>query len=846
MIANKAHFYKPMPLLPLLLLMFLMPGYSDLLASDAGIQKRSAHLLEYLKDEYTNPWPNFSDSHKHYWSTGIAFAASSSDGIFQPQLNDGDHSSDRPPRYWGIIKYDGEAIPPEYDPEARGSGNNTSFSWNENIFHFILPGLAWLMGIHPDIPAWDEPHHREPELTYREIYLKSVLSRTDNYNAFTGEGTENHINMSRPSAWVLASEAVRLDMDFPDIPYSAKERAAQMRNWMLAWSRQIYHTGIGEWDSGTYHMVSIQGWLTAFEYAGTPHGHDPAIRDVARAVLDYYAATMALKHTGYHIAGAEMRSGRNYSRMDHGTSYLAYLWFGDTDDPPPGAWRGNAVSESVFAAASSYHPPEPVVNLARRENQDIETYQSRKPSYLLREQAQAVDVIHITPSYTLGSANIAIGGFHSTNWQIVPWKLLTQPESNQRFPDLITGNGGFYGIGRAHTKDPWMQLVQHENVLLQMHRVPFNAEQHIDKVRQRYQQWLVDWYRDFTNRWINPDWGGFHGDIYNNRKTPISFLADNGNISHALVSWLSYPESTSVEISDHVVFLEHEAVYVAIRSLQNSHPVVNGNEHSIADHGSADNLFGLVIETGYPGNFTSFDAFRDSVMVHTWLDTRESGSLTVRYQNLSGDLIEANYQTHGSWQEPEYDWSYGVSREGGVSLLHKHPWKQPYWPEGDGHGRMPTWSVNGREISALSDFRIKGPRLVHRDRKLTFYRSGEAVYYIDYQDSLPLFYPGESLHTSSDRWGVGGSGAQPFTIYQNYPNPFNPATQIRFELAEPGHVTLTVYDMLGKRVATLADTPMSAGQHEVTFDATGLSSGTYLYRISSGNRTLTRSMLLMK
>jgi len=84
------------------------------------------------------------------------------------------------------------------------------------------------------------------------------------------------------------------------------------------------------------------------------------------------------------------------------------------------------------------------------------------------------------------------------------------------------------------------------------------------------------------------------------------------------------------------------------------------------------------------------------------------------------------------------------------------------------------------------------------------------------------------------------------TLHQNYPNPFNPATQIRFDLAEPGQVTLTVYDMLGQRVATLADNPMSAGQHEVTFDATGLSSGIYLYRLSSGNQTLTRSMLLIK
>lgn len=81
---------------------------------------------------------------------------------------------------------------------------------------------------------------------------------------------------------------------------------------------------------------------------------------------------------------------------------------------------------------------------------------------------------------------------------------------------------------------------------------------------------------------------------------------------------------------------------------------------------------------------------------------------------------------------------------------------------------------------------------------------------------------------------------------QNYPNPFNPSTTISFDLAKSGHVSLVVYDLTGRAVATLVEGVRTAGQHDVSFDAANLPSGLYLYRLQSDGRSLARTMTLLK
>lgn len=83
-------------------------------------------------------------------------------------------------------------------------------------------------------------------------------------------------------------------------------------------------------------------------------------------------------------------------------------------------------------------------------------------------------------------------------------------------------------------------------------------------------------------------------------------------------------------------------------------------------------------------------------------------------------------------------------------------------------------------------------------------------------------------------------------LRQNYPNPFNPTTNITFELNNAEQVTLDVYNVQGQHIATLVNGQYAAGEHQVNFNADGLSSGVYFYRLQTSTRSITRSMTLVK
>jgi len=90
------------------------------------------------------------------------------------------------------------------------------------------------------------------------------------------------------------------------------------------------------------------------------------------------------------------------------------------------------------------------------------------------------------------------------------------------------------------------------------------------------------------------------------------------------------------------------------------------------------------------------------------------------------------------------------------------------------------------------------------------------------------------------------SAVRAYALLGNYPNPFNPTTSITFELPTASHVLLSVYDLLGKEVGTLVNGVKESGRHVVSFDASVLPSGIYIYTIRAGGFVQTRKMLLMK
>jgi len=85
-----------------------------------------------------------------------------------------------------------------------------------------------------------------------------------------------------------------------------------------------------------------------------------------------------------------------------------------------------------------------------------------------------------------------------------------------------------------------------------------------------------------------------------------------------------------------------------------------------------------------------------------------------------------------------------------------------------------------------------------------------------------------------------------FQLYQNYPNPFNTNTNISFDLARNGCVNLNIYNLLGQKIETLVDKRMVAGQHSINWNALKHSSGIYFYKLTTGDRSLTKRMTLLK
>ena len=85
-----------------------------------------------------------------------------------------------------------------------------------------------------------------------------------------------------------------------------------------------------------------------------------------------------------------------------------------------------------------------------------------------------------------------------------------------------------------------------------------------------------------------------------------------------------------------------------------------------------------------------------------------------------------------------------------------------------------------------------------------------------------------------------------FALNQNYPNPFNPVTMINYQIPMINDVELSIYNILGQKVATLVNERKQAGYHQVEWDASGLASGIYYYRIEAGEFQDVKKMILIK
>jgi uncharacterized protein YdaL len=85
-----------------------------------------------------------------------------------------------------------------------------------------------------------------------------------------------------------------------------------------------------------------------------------------------------------------------------------------------------------------------------------------------------------------------------------------------------------------------------------------------------------------------------------------------------------------------------------------------------------------------------------------------------------------------------------------------------------------------------------------------------------------------------------------YNLYQNYPNPFNPQTTIRYALPKDGNVRIVVYDILGRKVTELVNDYKSAGYYKLIWNTSNVSSGVYIYQMTSGSFNSVKKMLLLR
>ena len=85
-----------------------------------------------------------------------------------------------------------------------------------------------------------------------------------------------------------------------------------------------------------------------------------------------------------------------------------------------------------------------------------------------------------------------------------------------------------------------------------------------------------------------------------------------------------------------------------------------------------------------------------------------------------------------------------------------------------------------------------------------------------------------------------------FVLSQNYPNPFNPATVISFEIPSRNFVELKIYDLLGREITSLVNEEKDAGKYSIRFNGNDLASGIYFYKLTAGNYSQTKKLILMK
>jgi len=124
-----------------------------------------------------------------------------------------------------------------------------------------------------------------------------------------------------------------------------------------------------------------------------------------------------------------------------------------------------------------------------------------------------------------------------------------------------------------------------------------------------------------------------------------------------------------------------------------------------------------------------------------------------------------------------------------------------------------------------------------------YFKLGSEWHYYDNGDTPPNQLADKITDVLSEQQSLQPKS---FILYSNYPNPFNPSTTLKFDIPSKSHVTIYIFDLLGRKVATVVDEVKSEGTYNIRFDGSALSSGLYFCRLQAGNRVAIQKLILLK
>ncbi len=243
-------------------------------------------------------------------------------------------------------------------------------------------------------------------------------------------------------------------------------------------------------------------------------------------------------------------------------------------------------------------------------------------------------------------------------------------------------------------------------------------------------------------------------------------------------------------------------------------------------------------------------AVYDSTLQSPWTDVSWGASVTYTDSNaisVNADAWGALSLLDGSWSTQDsvnpsiytsFNFSFMGTQEFGVFLQTDSGQSLPCV---DTTLTESGWVNVSIPVSQLDPNGTKFSRLTFQSDEASAYR-----FYVRDLRFVGLGQSSKAFRQLSPLAGVGTEVPKSFSLAQNYPNPFNPTTTIDYQIRKPSHVSLTVYDVLGRVVQTLVNTNQQAGSYSVSFNASGLASGVYLYRLIAGDHIFLKKMMLVK